>query len=180
VRDLIAGKRRWTSPQARQKTEAELGFKGWHERGYLPHRDTPDLVQFVTFRLADSFPAEMRGEWEALVKVEDDLERRRLLEAWVIMPNHVHALLAIGGTPLAKGLRLLKGYTARAANKLLGRRGEFWAEDSWDTYMRDHEHEMRTRRYVESNPVKAGLVAKAVDWPWGSARFRDQNGELQF
>jgi REP element-mobilizing transposase RayT len=216
VRDLIAGKRRWASPQARQKAEAELGFKGWHERGYLPHRDAPDLVQFVTFRLADSFPAEMRGEWEALVKVEDDLERRRLLEAyldkgrgdchlrnpaiaelvdsafrfyhgryfgleaWVIMPNHVHALLAIGGTPLAKALRFLKGYTAREANKLLGRRGEFWAEDSWDTYMRDHEHEMRTRRYIESNPVKAGLVAKAVDWPWGSARFRDQSGELQF
>lgn len=29
---------------------------GWNSRGYLPHYDVPDLVQFVTFRLADSFP----------------------------------------------------------------------------------------------------------------------------
>ena len=30
--------------------------KGWHGRGYLPHFDSPETVQFVTFRLADSLP----------------------------------------------------------------------------------------------------------------------------
>jgi putative transposase len=30
--------------------------KGWHSRGYLPHFDSPETVQFVTFRLADSLP----------------------------------------------------------------------------------------------------------------------------
>jgi hypothetical protein len=33
---------------------AEL--KGWHSRGYLPHFDSPETIQFVTFRLADSLP----------------------------------------------------------------------------------------------------------------------------
>jgi len=38
VRDLVEGKRRWSPP----KTEnLKQGFRGWHERGYLPHRDEP-------------------------------------------------------------------------------------------------------------------------------------------
>ncbi len=30
--------------------------KGWHSRGYLPHFDSPETIQFITFRLADSLP----------------------------------------------------------------------------------------------------------------------------
>ena len=59
------------------------GFRGWHERGYVPHRDEPGLIQFVTFRLADSFPSELREEWERLLKIEDDRKRRIELEAWL-------------------------------------------------------------------------------------------------
>ena len=33
-----------------------MEFKGWHSRGYLPHFDSQDVTQFVTFRLADSLP----------------------------------------------------------------------------------------------------------------------------
>ncbi len=93
------------------------------------------------------------------------------LPAWVVMPNHVHALFQVGETPLGKIVKQFKEYTAREANKLLKRRGQFWADDCWDTYMRDAEHELKTRRYIESNPVKAGLVQIAKDWPWSSARF---------
>jgi hypothetical protein len=35
-----------------------MDHKGWHSRGYLPHFDSQDVVQFVTFRLADSLPKE--------------------------------------------------------------------------------------------------------------------------
>src|SRR5204863_7983410 len=44
VRELVAGKRRDSSPPDRE--HAMLGFRGWHERGYLPHRDEPGLTQF--------------------------------------------------------------------------------------------------------------------------------------
>jgi type I restriction enzyme R subunit/putative DNA methylase len=60
-----------------------LGFLGWHERGYLPHCDFPDLVQFVTFRLADSMPASRRGEWEHLLAIEDLREKRTKLEEYL-------------------------------------------------------------------------------------------------
>jgi type I restriction enzyme R subunit/putative DNA methylase len=81
LRELVADKNRWS----RRLTEEEcaLGFLGWHERGYLPHCDFPDLVQFVTFRLADSMPASRRGEWEHLLAIENLREKRTKLEAYL-------------------------------------------------------------------------------------------------
>jgi len=81
LRDLVLEKNRW----ARSLTEAERarGFLGWHERGYLPHCDFPGLIQFITFRLADSMPELRRGEWEHLLKIEDKREQRTKLEAYL-------------------------------------------------------------------------------------------------
>jgi putative transposase len=81
VRKLIEGKRRWSSPPKIE--DAKQGFRGWNERGYLPHRDEPGLTQFVTFRLADSFPMALRSEWEHLWKIEDDKHRRAELESYL-------------------------------------------------------------------------------------------------
>src|SRR5207249_2119650 len=58
-------------------------FRGWHERGYLPHRDEPGLTQFVTFRLTDSFPQSLRAVWAHLWRIEDDRERRKELEDYL-------------------------------------------------------------------------------------------------
>src|SRR5881394_1113264 len=81
VRDLVSAKRQWSS---RLKIEdAKQGFRGWHERGYLPHRDEPGLTQFVTFHLVDSFPESLRSEWEHLAEIENDREQRKLIEAYL-------------------------------------------------------------------------------------------------
>jgi hypothetical protein len=81
VRELVANKRGYSSPPKRD--DAILGFRGWHESGRLPHRDDPGLTQFVTFRLADSFPESLRPEWEHLWRIEDDRQRRTELEAYL-------------------------------------------------------------------------------------------------
>ncbi len=225
VRDLVEGKRRWSSPP--KTADAKQGFRGWHERGYLPHRDEPGLTQFVTFHLADSFPESLRSEWEHFAKIEDDREQRKQLEAyldkgrgechlrrpeiaklvednfrqfgeccgsqsrapgaparyelraWVIMPNHVHVLFKVGVVSMAEIVGAWKKHTGRLANKLLGKRGAFWAEDYFDTYMRDAEHEQKTVRYIENNPTKAKLVLDPKEWPWSSTRCRDEYGVLR-
>jgi type I restriction enzyme R subunit/putative DNA methylase len=82
LRELVAEKNRWSDRQLTDEERA-LGFLGWHERGYLPHCDFPGLVQFVTFRLADSMPESRRGEWELLLKIEDDREKRTKLEEYL-------------------------------------------------------------------------------------------------
>ncbi len=51
--------------------------RGWHSRGYLPHLDAPGLVQFVTFRLADSVPQELIQSWRQELALEGNKEASR-------------------------------------------------------------------------------------------------------
>ena len=103
---------------------------------------------------------------EALLHFE---HTRYILHAWVIMPNHVHALMtALGGRHLSAILHSWKSFTAKSANRHLGRNGEFWQPDYFDRVMRDEAHFAATVDYIHWNPVKAGLCAKPEDWPWSS------------
>lgn len=88
------------------------------------------------------------------------------------MPNHVHVLLRpLTSMPVIT--RWLKGSTARQANLILGRTGEsFWQDESFDHCVRDEVELDRIVRYVEHNPVSAGLASNPRDWPWSSARSR--------
>ncbi|MEK7675467.1 MAG: transposase [Verrucomicrobiota bacterium] len=213
LHQLVEGKNAWTEPL--DEAAKEKGFRGWHQRGYLPHYDVPGITQFVTFRLADAMPASRRSEWEALCKIESERERRIQLEdyldrgagecwlarpkladltesalrhfdgeryglqAWVVMPNHVHVLVDVWQTPLAAMVQSWKRFIAREANKLLKREGSFWEREYWDTWIRDEAHRQKAVRYVESNPVKAHLAAESTAWPWSSARKRDDFGRLR-
>jgi hypothetical protein len=78
----VVERQREVSPKLTRE-EQIAGFHGWNERGYVPHRDEPGLTQFVTFRLADSVPADLREAWERLLAMEDDRERRIQIEAWL-------------------------------------------------------------------------------------------------
>ncbi len=82
LRVMVAEKNRWSERRLTEKERA-LGFLGWHERGYLPHCDFPNLVQFLTIRLDDSMPAARRGEWEHWLEIEDVRERRLKLEEYL-------------------------------------------------------------------------------------------------
>jgi REP element-mobilizing transposase RayT len=85
------------------------------------------------------------------------------------MPNHVHALL-LPTVPMSAITRWLKGSTARKANLILERTGGvFWQDESFDHQVRDEVELERIARYVENNPVSAGLVAYPSDWQWSSA-----------
>lgn len=95
-----------------------------------------------------------------------------LLLAWSIMPNHVHAVVELADDiSLSDLLKCWKGPTARAANVILGRSGTFWLAEYFDRFIRDQQHLVNEIRYVDMNPVKAGLCNEARDWPFGSARF---------
>ena len=86
-----------------------------------------------------------------------DGQRYRLL-AWCVMPNHVHALAEmISGFPLSKVLHSWKSFTANEANKILNRQGELWQRDYRDRHIRNAEHFEKAIRYIERNPVEAGL-----------------------
>ncbi|MBI4904579.1 MAG: transposase [Acidobacteria bacterium] len=94
--------------------------------------------------------------------------RRYELHAFAVMPNHVH-LLVTPGIEVVRWLGPLKGFTAREANRVLGLQGPFWQEESYDRLVRSDEEFASIRRYIERNPVKAGLVGSAEDFRWSSA-----------
>jgi REP element-mobilizing transposase RayT len=91
------------------------------------------------------------------------------LHAFVIMPNHVHLLIA-PKIDLPRIMNGLKGATARAGNAILKRTGKhFWQDESFDRWVRSEKEFGRIQAYIENNPVAAGLVARAEEWPWSSA-----------
>jgi len=109
--------------------------------------------------------------------VEDSLlfhhEKKYVLSAWVIMPNHLHFLATpCENVELREIAHSIKSYTAHEANKLLKRRGQFWQHEPFDRYIRNRKHFGSVIRYIENNPVKAGLCAKAEEWQFSSARCK--------
>lgn len=91
------------------------------------------------------------------------------LHAWIIMSNHVHLLVSPHVAP-SRFLQSLKGYTAREANRILERTGQpFWQSESYDHWIRNPEEFSRVQKYIEQNPVRAGLVAHEEQYRWSSA-----------
>ena len=91
------------------------------------------------------------------------------LHAFVVVPNHVHALTTFRiGFRLCDVVRGWKSYSARRINAILGRNGALWQRDYYDRYVRDERHFERARAYIENNPVAAGLVARAEGWRFSS------------
>jgi putative transposase len=91
------------------------------------------------------------------------------MHAFVVMANHVHLLI----TPKVEIERItkgIKGVSSRRANVILGRTGTiFWQQESFDHWIRNESEMERVRRYIERNPVLAGLVKTPEDWAWSSA-----------
>lgn len=91
------------------------------------------------------------------------------VHAWVVMANHVHLLIE-PCTTIAAITRVIKGSTARPANLLLGRTGKyFWQDESFDHWIRNEAEFEKVKRYIERNPVLAGLASHETEWPWSSA-----------
>jgi len=197
----IEDTRAYFNPNAEfQVTRNRLGH--WNQVG--------GALYFLTFRLADSLPAEVLNPWREQraawlrlhppphTEEQDRDYHARFTLAWetaldaghgacvlrdprcaqivldcllhfegvrtrlhaaVIMPNHVHALLAVADShhlePVITGL---KGVSSRLVNRLLNRTGHaLWQKDYFDRLIRDDAHYARCVRYIANNPAKARL-----------------------
>jgi len=95
---------------------------------------------------------------EAMHKFDDS---RYELDCYVVMPNHVHAVvrpLISKSRPLEELVGSWKKYSSRWINDRLGRSGDLWQEESYDRIIRDEEHLYRTIQYIGRNPGKAGMA----------------------
>lgn len=97
-------------------------------------------------------------------------EARVQVWCWCLMPNHVHLI----ATPEDEaGLAKVVGLTHLRYTRLINRR-EGWSGYLWQgrfaSFPMDEAYLRQCVRYVGMNPVRAGLVSRAVDWPWSSVR----------
>jgi REP element-mobilizing transposase RayT len=176
-------------------------------RRHLPHWIPGEASIFVTWRLAGSLPRTRPDTATTCLERDESLDRHPIgplwlgaariakmivdailygelknmyrLHAFVVMPNHVHVVW----TPLighSEIMQWLKGTTARRANRILGRQGKFWQDESFDHWIRDGREFDKIIAYVEYNPVGAGLVARAEEWAWSSASRDSRQDRLSY
>ncbi|MFM2066722.1 MAG: hypothetical protein RLZZ584_1631 [Pseudomonadota bacterium] len=92
------------------------------------------------------------------------------LHAYVLLADHVHLLVtprsaeALGQLVQALGRRYVVAF-----NRRHGRSGTLWDGRFRASVIEPGAPLLGCLRYIEQNPVRAGLVARAVDWPWSSA-----------
>ncbi|MGK0364500.1 MAG: putative transposase [Saprospiraceae bacterium] len=97
-------------------------------------------------------------------------ERYKLV-CYTIMSNHIHFVFYNLDRELSKIMHSFKLFSAREANIIIKRTGEsFWADESYDHYVRSRREFKEQVRYVLNNPVKAGLVEKWTDWRFSYLR----------
>ena len=92
------------------------------------------------------------------------------LLAFVIMPDHVHFVIALPpDVKLGRVMQLIKGRFSNRYNKAVGRVGRLWQERYHERALRSERELLAAREYVHLNPVKGGLVADATFFLWSSA-----------
>ena len=80
------------------------------------------------------------------------------LDAWVIMPNHFHVLVApFQRTSLSSIQQRWKGASAKRINQRLKRQGQLWQKEAFDHIVRNSNRLNDFRRYIAENPAKARL-----------------------
>jgi REP-associated tyrosine transposase len=105
---------------------------------------------------------------------------------FVIMPDHVHAILWFGETErLSPFMRVWKSRSSRQLKKfVLGQldryaktidpKEPFWQPKYYPFNLYSQKKALQKLDYMHLNPVRAGLVEQAIDWLWSSARYYEQ------
>jgi REP element-mobilizing transposase RayT len=141
----------------------------WHEQEELFRWYSTRVDQYLDAGHGECFlkGADV-GELVATALKFFDGERYQL-RSWVIMPNHVHAVLwPKPPHTLSRILQSWKSFTSKEANRMLKRTGAFWQKESYDHLVRDDDDLARCCVYTTMNPVNARLCERPEDWRWSS------------
>src|SRR5437660_2183903 len=95
------------------------------------------------------------------------------IHEFTVMPDHFHLLVTLDGDlTIEKAVQLIKGNFSYRAKKELGFQGEVWQKGFSEDRVYDRESFLAHKSYIENNPVKAGLVRSAEEYPYCSTYLR--------
>jgi REP-associated tyrosine transposase len=132
-----------------------------------------DRIFFVTTNLRTHSPALTSAERDLIL---NQLARQRaanefLLFAYVIMPSHVHLLIAPRAAGLISVMREFKSCTGMLLAKARCSRCSIWQPRYFDFVLRRAGDFWDKLEYIHQNPVEASLTKEAESWPWSSASY---------
>ncbi len=110
-------------------------------------------------------------DYEIYLRLLRKYTERYKVRVWdySLMPNHVHLILVPDDEDsLSETIQCVDGTYAMLFNALYGTTGHLW-EGRFFSCVMDEAYLWNAVRYVERNPVRAGLVTRAEDYPWSSA-----------
>lgn len=94
-------------------------------------------------------------------------ERKFELDDFVIMPDHLHLLLTVfDEMTIERAMQLIKGRFSHRLSHELGYQGEVWQRGFTEAQVMNRESLEKHREYIAQNPVKAGMVASADEFPF--------------
>src|SRR5579864_5836458 len=106
---------------------------------------------------------------------ENRTKQRFYVHEFVFMPNHIHLILTPAPlVSLEKAMQFIKGGFSYRAKKDLQFAGELWQKGYNEHRIGDADDYARHVEYIWMNPVKAGLVSRAEDFLYSSARLRNE------
>jgi type I restriction enzyme R subunit len=104
---------------------------------------------------------------------------RYVLDSFVIMPNHVHAIIKpLGDHTLSNILHSWKSFTAKEINKVTQVDGQVWMEESYDTIIRHSEDLVDCRKYIHGNSKGTPAASFTLHAPHALAVCSGQAGSL--
>lgn len=105
-------------------------------------------------------------EWKAELGIK--------LYAWCLMTNHIHLIVEPGkeAMDISTLMKRVNGRQSAYVNKLEARSGALWEGRYKASPIQQDSYLLACCRYIELNPVKAGMVANAADYPWSSYQER--------
>lgn len=109
-------------------------------------------------------------DFERYLELLGEGSRRHGLRIWAycLMPNHVHLIARPEvAESMSRTLQWIHAQYARAVNRRREWTGHLWQQRYYSAPV-DWQQVPWAMRYVLRNPVRAGLVERAVDWPWSS------------
>ena len=130
----------------------------------LPHH----ITQRGNYRQEVFLNADDRKQYLAWIK-EYSIKYGLFILAYCLMQNHVHFIaIPAESDSLARTFNTAHMRYSQYFNKKLKQRGHLWQGRFYSCVL-DESHLTLAARYIERNPVRAGLVEKPWQWPWSSA-----------